>query len=326
MGISQSTAVGAAAEGGARLAALFETTKPRITRLVSITALVGFALGAMATGALTALGGASPRLWIVGLGALLGTALCASGANTLNQWAERRRDALMPRTRIRPLPSGRLAPPDVLRLGVVLGALGAVVLAITAGPWAAIIGVGSLLLYVFLYTPLKPITTWCTLAGAVPGALPPVIGWAAAMHLAGPSADTATSWLGGWSLFLVMLIWQMPHFWAIAWMYRDDYAAGGFRVLPVVDQDGSRTARSVRLWGLALLPGALAPAWALPNLVGPVYVTLAVLSGLAFAWICLRLAEDRSRDAARRVFLFSILHLPLLLGALVADAAWTALI
>ncbi|MEO0483163.1 MAG: protoheme IX farnesyltransferase [Planctomycetota bacterium] len=192
------------------------------------------------------------------------------------------------------------------------------------GAEAAAIGLSSILIYVLIYTPMKPLTPWCTLVGAVPGALPPMIGWSAAMH--GAELPLATNLFGGLSLFLLMLVWQMPHFWAIAWMYRDDYAAGGFKVLPVVDPDGSRTARSMRFWSLLLLPVSLLPWWAMPELIGPVYVVAAIAIGVLFARLCLQLAEDRSRDRARRVFFLSIIQLPLLLIALVADAFATVLL
>jgi len=303
----------------ATLSAILETTKPRITRLVAITSAVGLVLGLLYADR-TSLIGALP----LAIGCVLGTALCASSANALNQWWERDRDARMPRTRTRPLPDERVSARAVLAVSAALGVLGAALLWAVCGGPAAAIGLGSILIYVLIYTPLKPLTPWCTLVGALPGALPPMIGWAAAMHAAG--LPLLGNLFGGLSLFLLMVAWQMPHFWAIAWMYRDDYAAGGFKVLPVVDPDGSRTARSMRFWSLILLPVSLLPWWAMPELIGPVYVVAAIIIGALFARLCLQLAEDRSRDRARRVFLLSIVQLPLLLTALVADASATALL
>ena len=300
-------------------AAVIETTKPRITRLVSITALVGLVLGLLHAGQ-TSVMGAVP----LAIACVIGTALCASSANARNQWWERDRDARMPRTRSRPLPDERVTAKAVLFASAALGLLGALTLCLACGAEAAAIGLGSILIYVLIYTPMKPLTPWCTLVGAVPGALPPMIGWSAAMH--GAELPLATNLFGGLSLFLLLLAWQMPLFWAIAWMYRDDYAAGGFKVLPVVDPDGSRTARSMRFWSLLLLPVSLLPWWAMPELIGPVYVVAAIAIGVLFARLCLQLAEDRSRDRARRVFFLSIIQLPLLLIALVADAFATVLL
>lgn len=301
--------------------ALFETTKPRLTRLVAITALMGLAIGLLRAG-VTDVGVA---LWTA-LTCVLGTACCAASANTLNQYTERALDRRMQRTSGRPLPSGRLTPASVLRFGLLAGAFGGVVLALAAGWIAAAIGVLSIAIYVLIYTPMKTRTPWCTLVGAVPGALPPLIGWAAAAQASTTHGLEPIGWLGGWSLVGLMVVWQMPHFWAIAWMYRDDYAAGGFRVLPAIDRDGQRTARSIRLWSLGLIPASLLPWWAMPDLIGPAYAVAAIVMGVLFVLAGLRVAESRAKRDARRLFFASIAYLPLLLAVLAADAAWTALV
>src|SRR5690606_33660282 len=196
---------------------MVETTKPRITRLVVITAGVGFALGAL--GQSWTPGG----LVLAAAACILGTGLSAAGANALNQWWERDRDARMQRTARRPIPSGRLSPQAVLWAAVAMSVVGPLTLLLNVGAPAAALALATILIYVLLYTPSKPLTPLSTIIGAVPGALPPVIGWAAARPewaaLAAP---------GAWSLFLIMFVWQVPHFIAIAWMHREDYARGGY--------------------------------------------------------------------------------------------------
>lgn len=315
-----------AAEQGARatLRAINELTKPRITRLVTITSGVGFVMGAVSRPV-------SAEWFSVGFlttafGALLGTALSASGASALNQWAERDRDALMPRTCDRPLPRNRVSPRTAIAVGLLLCVLGVGLLALTAGPAAALVSLTTILMYVLLYTPLKPVTTVATIIGAVPGALPPLIGWSAA------AADPFTPWWtplalpGGWALFLLMFVWQIPHFLAIAWMYRDDYAKGGYRILPLADPTGMRTALVILLWAAALIPATLSPSLAMPGHLGYVYPAFAILTGAAYLYLCAKLAREHTRANARRVFLASIMHLPLLLVVMVADALVTALL
>lgn len=299
------------------IAALIETTKPRITRLVTITSIVGFAMAALA------------RPWtfqtlaVTALGAIAGTAMSAAGANAINQWMERRRDALMRRTAARPLPRGNVSPAAVLATGVGLGLAGVALLLALCGPVPALLSLACIAVYVLAYTPLKPVSPIATFIGAIPGALPPLIGWSAASTARGfgPLLEP-----GGLSLFAIMFIWQIPHFLAIAWMYQDDYAKGGFRVLPVLPNGGPRTARTIALWTLLLLPATLAPAWLMPDRLGWAYIAIASVSGLAFAWLAARLVLDRTRPAARRVFFASIIHLPLLLIAMVGEGLIRTLI
>lgn len=298
-------------------AAVIELTKPRITRLVTVTAAVGFVMAALGRE------WSLPELAMSFLGCIAGTALSSSGANTLNMWLERRRDAVMPRTASRPLPEGRISPQGALLTGVVLSLAGVLCLLLLAGPAAAAVSLVTIAWYVLLYTPLKPITPLNTLVGAVPGALPPLIGWTATApvfgydHLAGL---TSLALPGGWSLFLLMFVWQIPHFLAIAWMYRDEYAAGGYRMMPIVDPDGRATSTTILVWSVALLAVTIAPALIMSDRLGWGYGAVAAASGVAFIGLCIRLARSRTRVNARRVFLASILHLPLLLVAMVGDA------
>lgn len=306
-------AAAAGVSGREAARALIETTKPGITRLVTITAMVGYAMTALQAGPSPA-----SRLLLTALACLIGTALSAGGANALNQWMEMARDRRMARTSGRPIPSGRLAPGPVAWFGGALVVAGVGVLAAGAGPAAALVSLTCAGVYVFLYTPLKPITAWNTLIGAVPGALPPLIGAAAASQAPGLGA------LGepvGWALVALMMVWQLPHFFAIAWLYRADYTDGGFRMLSANDERGTKSAAAILGFAVLLIPASLTPAWAAPGLLGWVYAAIAGVLGLAFLWLCVRFAIDRSRDRARRVFLASIVHLPVLLVAMVGEAA-----
>jgi protoheme IX farnesyltransferase len=292
------------------IASLRETTKPGITRLVTITSMVGFLMAALNRG--------MPLNEMIGLGmvCLLGTALSAAGANAVNQWMERDRDALMVRTRRRPLPQGRVTPGAVLGTGVVLSVTGVAVL-LLAGPLPSLISLACIVSYVAMYTPMKTRSTLATFIGAIPGALPPLIGWTAASNGEGftPMFDA-----GGLALFSIMFIWQIPHFMAIAWMYKEDYRTGGYVVLPVVDERGYWTALTVALWTLALIPATLFPARVWPELLGAPYVIIAGLSALAFGAVAVRLIVARTRSAARVVFFASIMHLPVVLLAMVVEA------
>jgi protoheme IX farnesyltransferase len=280
-----------------RLADLVALTKPRITALVLVTTYVGFYLGAR--------GGFA---WTYVLHLLAGTGLVCGGTSALNQWWERDRDARMRRTARRPLPGGRLDADTALAFGIALAVVGLAELAMFVNILAALVTALTLVTYVFVYTPLKTRTWLCTVVGAVPGALPPVIGWAAARG----ALDA-----GAWSLFAILFVWQLPHFYAIAWMYRDDYARGGFPMLPVLDTTGARTTHHIVAWTLALVPASLLPA--LLGLVGAWYATGAVALGLGFVALSAALAAQMERTAARRVFLGSILYLPALFGLLVLD-------
>ena len=274
-----------------------ELVKARLTSLVLLTTLVGFYMGSR-----------GPVNYALMFHALVGTALVACGAAALNQLIEREHDGRMRRTEGRPLPAGRVQPDTVLIFGGALAAAGLVHLTLAVNPLTGFLGAITLGSYLFVYTPLKRVTTLNTAIGAIPGALPPLMGWTAA---------TGEVTLGGWSLFAVLFFWQLPHFLAIAWMYREDYERGGFRMLPVVDRDGSRTGRQAVSHTLGLLPVSLSPV--LLKLAGPVYFFGALLLGLGFLWCSIRFSRDLSRTNARRLFFASILYLPLLLGLMALD-------
>ncbi len=321
---SASTMGREATDGRARSAArdLMELSKPGITRLVVITSAVGFGVGYAATeGAARPAGLDLLRLLLAGL---IGTALCSSGANALNMWMERRRDALMRRTASRPIPSGRMSHARALLAGVAFGGLGALVLALFANPVSAGVAVATILTYLLWYTPLKPLSSLSTLVGTIPGALPPLIGWTAASP-AGADGLHGLLDAGGWSIVALMAVWQVPHFLALAWMYREDYARGGHRVLPVLDGGGSTTVRATLLWTLALLPVSLAPLLAMPHVVGLVYTIAAVVLWGLFLKPAIRLAREASEPNARKVFIASVIYLPLVLGALALNAGLSVL-
>jgi protoheme IX farnesyltransferase len=242
--------------------------------------------------------------------ALLGAGLLASGTAVLNQWYERKSDALMRRTRRRPLPSGRVRPAAALLYGIALSLLGFLVLWIGANPTAAWLGLFTLLSYLLLYTPLKFHSPWSTTVGAVPGAMPPLIGYAAATGHLTPEA---------WVLYGILFLWQFPHFLSIAWMYRDDYAQGGIRMLPVVEPDGVRTARHILWTSLALVPVSLAPG--LFGTAGPLYLAAALGLGLYYAAAAWRLRSRRTALAARKLLVASVLYLPALYAAAVLDGS-----
>lgn len=312
-------------DGRAQLAALVELSKPRITKLVVITAGVGLALGAMRR---TDWG--LFEFAALALGCLVGTAFSSAGASTLNMWVERRRDARMPRTATRPLPERRLSAPAALVAGLLLSILGVLMLSVFCGPAPALVSLTTIVLYVLIYTPLKTVTTLNTVVGTIPGALPPLIGWTAAAGFVRPQAESG-AWLehnlgsladlGGWSLVLYMVVWQVPHFLALAWMYKDDYAKGGYRMLPVNDADGLLTARQALIWSIALVPASLAPVLFIRDLLGPLYAAVAIVMGAIFIALCARFVRERSRQNAKRVFLASIAHLPLVFFAMLIDAA-----
>jgi len=294
--------------------AYLELTKPGITRLVLVTTAVGVALGVFSTREFTA------EHLALGALCLLGTALCSASANALNQVWEWKRDALMPRTCARPVPTRRIDPGRGALFGVGCGVAGVSLLATLVTPASAVVALATILIYVLLYTPSKVVSTASTILGAVPGALPPVIGYAAIGGF-GSLAEPAP-----WTLFAIMFLWQIPHFLAIAWMHRDGYARGGFRVLPLEDPDGRRTARAALVWSVCLAPLSLTPIIAMPWLFGWVYAPAAVLLSVFLVRRAMRFGRRRDRDSARGLFLASIAHLPMLLLALVADAAIGAVV
>jgi protoheme IX farnesyltransferase len=273
-----------------------ELLKVRLTMLVLITTAVGFHAGSQAT-----------LEWARLAHTLIGTALLAAGAAALNQWIEREHDAKMRRTQDRPLPSGRLQPGTALWAGNLSAALGLGWLALGVNLLTAGLGAVTLSLYLFLYTPLKRVTPLNTLVGAIPGALPPLMGWTAAHGtLAG----------GGWALFAILACWQVPHFLAIAWLYREDYARAGFAMLSVSDPEGRRT--SNRALGHALALGVVSLLPFTLHLAGAAYLFGALGLGLAFVWVALQFRREASLPAARRLFYASILYLPVLLVLLAA--------
>jgi heme o synthase len=273
-----------------------ELSKARLTGMVLITTAVGYLL-------------ATSRVDLVVLAATVaGTALTAFGANALNQYRERDTDALMERTRLRPLPGGRLAPATALLYGVGAGVFGSFVLLAFSGPLPAVLAVITILLYVLVYTPLKRRSTLNTLVGAVCGAIPPLIGWTAA---------TGRLELGAWLLFALLFVWQMPHFLALAWLYRADYARGGLRMLPVSDPEGRLTFPVTVVFALLHLPLGLLVT--LTGVAGPWFALGSLVLGAAWVWQGLRLYRSHSDRDARRVFYASLIYLPLALFLMVAD-------
>jgi protoheme IX farnesyltransferase len=279
-----------------------ELTKPRITSMVVLTAAVGFWLGAP-----------RPVPWLVLLHTALGTALLSSGASTLNQVIEQETDARMRRTANRPLPSGRVGRLPALAFGVVLSVLGMAWLILGVNMLTAVLGALTLVLYVFVYTPMKRRSSLATLVGAVPGAMPPMMG--------ATGATGTLDWLA-WTLFGILFLWQMPHFLAIAWLYRSDYARGGFPLLTLGDPSevwnpGDRTARQMVLYAAALLPVSVLPS--IFGVTGHWYLVGALLLGLVFLGYSLAFGFAQNARSARRLLLVSVLYLPAVLLLMVAD-------
>jgi protoheme IX farnesyltransferase len=275
-------------------------TKPRLNFLVLFTTLAGMYIAAPEGVPLALL-----------VHALVGTALVAGGAAALNQAWEHQTDSLMRRTRVRPIPGGRLRVADGTWFGTLLSAAGLVELTWKVNPLAAAVAAATLVSYVFVYTPLKRRTSLATLVGAVPGALPPVIGWAAA---------TGTISMPAIVLFGIVFLWQMPHFLAIAWLYRDDYRDAGIPLLPVTEPDGRRTGQQALLYAAALWPVSLLPA--IVHIAGAPYSVVATVLGFGLIALSALFARDRTTRTARTLFVYSIIYLPLLWGALVADRVW----
>lgn len=282
-----------------RLADYVMLFKPRVAVLVLFTVAAGAMLAARGV----------PEYPVELFHTLFGTALVAAGASALNQFLERHSDALMLRTENRPLPAGRMLPGEVLIVGVGLGLVGVLYLALTLHqPWAALVAGFTYLSYVFLYTPLKRKTPLNTLVGAMPGALPPVIGWVAVRGKLDPEAV---------ALFLIVFLWQVPHFLAIAWIYREDYARAGLCMLPVLDRDGIETGRQMVRYCLVLIPASLVPV-AL-GLAGPLYLVGALGLGIAFLTYAIGFVRASSNLQARRVLRASLIYLPGLLALLLLD-------
>src|SRR5688572_2888588 len=278
----------------ARVSDYFELTKPRITFMVLISTLVGFYLGA------------ETFLTLLFLHTLVGTALVAAGASSFNQYLERDRDARMMRTRTRPIPDGRLLPADALAFSIAISVAGVGYLAAFVNTLTAVIGAATLAAYVLLYTPLKTRTTWCTLIGAFPGATPPLMGWAAARG----ELDVM-----GLSLFAIQFLWQMPHFFAIAWMFTEDYRRAGF----MVHSSGVRTGRQIILYCCALIPVSLLPT--LFGATGRWYLVGALLLGFVYLGYGFAVALFRSNTHAQRLLKISVLYLPALFVLMMIDKA-----
>lgn len=278
-----------------------QLVKPRLTLMVLFTVAIGFLVGSVGT-----LNG------ILMLHALLGTALVAAGASALNQWLERDSDGAMRRTQTRPLPAGRMQPATVLRFGVLLSCAGMIYLTLLVNPLTAAVAAVTLGSYVFVYTPLKKRTTFNTLVGAIPGALPPVIGWTAATGKLGPEAGV---------LFLILFLWQFPHFWAIAWLYRQDYARAGLQMVPVRDAEGGRlTGRLMVQSCLGLLLVSLLPA--MIGVAGPRYFLIAIVLGMLFLAAAVRFLLLPNHTRARQVLWASLAYLPVLLTVLLLDGPY----
>lgn len=291
-------AIEAAPSVASRCADYLELTKPRIAVMALFTVAVGYILGA----------GSSTNLALM-CHVLLGAGMVAAGGSALNQWLERRIDARMYRTRNRPLPAGRIFPAEAFAFGVGIGGAGLFYLALVAPYPAAVVAGITFVSYVLIYTPLKTVTVWNTVIGAVPGALPPVIGWCAGRGWDGLPA--------AFGLFLVIFLWQLPHFLAIAWMYRDDYARGGLRMLPIADPSGSRTAFVMVVTCSALIPVGLLSVGL--HVAGPFAAIGCAVLGILFLREAVRFDRLRTDRQARRVLRASLLYLPGALGLVLID-------
>jgi len=278
---------------------LFELVKARLTLLVLLTTAVGFYLGAE-----------GPINFAALLRTVFGTAAAAAGAAALNQWWEYKLDALMRRTQSRPVPAGRLRPRDAVVIGTILSIFGVTYLAFVCNALSAILAALTIIIYVFAYTPLKLVSTFNTALGAVPGALPPMIGWAAAR---------GTLNAGAWMLFAILFFWQLPHFFAIAWMYRDDYARAGFQMISSDDRTGERSASQSVFFCMLLFVVAGLPAFL--GIATVFYLLAELILGGIFIAAAMRFLKTRTPSDARRLFITSIIYLPLLLGALVLSKA-----
>lgn len=274
-----------------------ELTKPRITALILVCTAVGYIFGS-----------ARPVRISTLVYALLGTALMASGTAALNQWSEAATDSQMRRTRLRPIPTGRIARAHAFFFGIGLAVAGFVVLWLETNLFAALLGLFTLSSYLLIYTPMKLRSPACTTIGAIPGAMPPLIGFVAASGTLNREA---------WALFLILFIWQFPHFYSIAWMYRDDYARGGIRMLPVVEPDGESTARRVVVAAVLLLPVSLLPR--LLGMAGSVYLATALAATVVVILFGVLFHCQRTILRAMRMLLATVIYLPILLVVLIAD-------
>ena len=280
-----------------RASAYMALTKPDVSFLVLMTTAAGYYMGAR-----------GPVNWTHMTLTIVATMLIAAGTAALNHYLERDSDRYMRRTASRPLPSGVLQPREVLVFGIVLSLVGALDLYFTAGSLAAGLGMVTSVSYLLAYTPLKKRTIWATFVGAFPGAIPPMIGWVAA---------TGSLDRGAWLLFAILFVWQFPHFHAISWMYREDYARAGIMMLPVVDREGNRTFRQIILYAAALIGVSLLPA--IMGLAGVLYFFGALVTGTAMLQVCLWAASNRTNARAKWLMHATVLHIPVLLGLMAYD-------
>jgi protoheme IX farnesyltransferase len=281
----------------ARASAYVTLTKPDVSFLVLMTTAAGYYMGVR-----------GPVNWLHMIHTIFGTMLIAAGTAALNHYIERDSDRYMRRTASRPLPSGLLQPREVLLFGIALSIAGAVDLYYVAGAWTSGLGVATCLSYLLAYTPLKRRTVWATFVGAFPGAIPPMIGWVAA---------TGSLDRGAWLLFAILFVWQFPHFHAIAWMYREDYARAGILMLPVVDPKGTRTFRQIILYAIALVVVSLLPA--MMGLAGILYFFGALVTSTAMVQVCLWAASNRTNVRAKWLMHATVMHIPILLGLMAFD-------
>ncbi|MFI5098857.1 MAG: heme o synthase [Candidatus Acidiferrales bacterium] len=280
-----------------KLSAYIALTKPDVSFLVLMTTGAGFYMGA-----------SGPIPWLHMLHVIFATMLIAAGTSALNHYIERESDRYMRRTASRPLPTGQLTPREALQFGVGLSIAGAVDLYFTAGYIPCLLGVGTCLSYLLAYTPLKKRTVWATFIGAIPGAIPPMIGWTAA---------TGKLDAGAWLLFAILFFWQFPHFHAISWMYREDYARAGILMLPVVDKNGSRTFRQIILYASALVAVSLLPA--VMGFTGVLYFFGALVTCTASLQVCLWAASSKTNTRAKWLMHATVMHIPILLGLMMYD-------
>ena len=280
-----------------KLGAYIALTKPEVSLLVLMTTGAGFYMGAH-----------GPMPWLHMLHVIFGTMMIAAGTAALNHYIERESDRFMRRTASRPLPTGQLTPAEALRFGLGLALAGAVDLYYSAGSIACLLGVFTSLSYLLAYTPLKKRTVWATFIGAIPGAIPPMIGWTAA---------TGELGTGAWLLFAILFLWQFPHFHAISWMYREDYARAGILMLPVVDKDGTRTFRQIVLYAASLVAVSLLPA--IMGFAGMLYFFGALVTCTGLVQVCLWAASAKTNTRAKWLMHATVLHIPILLGLMMYD-------
>jgi heme o synthase len=279
-------------------------TKPRITWLILMSTGIGYFFG-LPSGSFRWMGWPS---WLALLTTLVGTALIASGSAALNQWYERDSDLMMRRTKTRPIPGGRMLAKRALIFGWAIALAGFLILSFGVNYLSGLLGLFTLVSYLFVYTPMKQRSSLSTVVGALPGAMPPMIGYAAASGVLDSHA---------WALFAILFVWQFPHFLAIAWMYREDYSRAGIRMLPVVEPDGKSTSRQIVGYASTLIPISLFPT--LLGMTGKIYVVGALILGGWFLYVGVRVAFDRTIARARQVLLASVIYLPLIYGLMILD-------